>query len=192
MYTLPKYVVNSLTPPLIHRDLTAPNVLLTEDLTAKIGDLGVSRYMDPSAIANLTTNPGNAYYMPPECRVEHPRYTIKLDIFSFGILIVHTTIGNVPNVYDLSILSSFFYNLLGKSELKRRNQDLQEKMGKNHCLYSLAERCLRDRPEQRPVAEEVSVSIRKLCHKNPRMVSEPQSDTKDISDGASLWLHVVC
>ncbi len=163
--------LHSLTPPLIHRDLTAPNVLLTKDLTAKIGDLGVSRYMDPSAIANLTTNPGNAFYMPPECRIERPKYTIKLDIFSFGILIIHTIIGNVPNVYDLSTLSSFFYNLLGKMELKRRNQDVHKKMGKNHCLYSLAEKCLRDRPEQRPMTEYMSRSLRKLCHKNLRMVS---------------------
>ena len=166
------HYLHSLTPPLIHRDLTAPNILLTEDLTAKIGDLGVSRYMDPSATAGLTINPGNAYYMPPECRVEHPTYTIKLDIFSFGILIIHTVIGKVPNVYDLPMISSFFYYLQGNLELKRRTKALQEKMGENHCLYQLAVECLRDQSEQRPVAKEVSRSIRKLCIKNPRMVSE--------------------
>ena len=167
------HYLHSLTPPLIHRDLTAPNVLLTEDLTAKIGDLGVSRYVDPSrsATAGLTTNPGNTYYMPPECRVEDPNYTVQLDIFSFGILITHTVIGNVPNVYDLRAISSFFYYLRGNLELKRRKQALQEKMGEKHCLYQLAVDCLRDQPEKRPVAEKVSRTLRGLCIKNPRMVS---------------------
>ena len=166
------HYLHSQTLPLIHRDLTASNVLLTEDLTAKIGDLGVSKYMDPSAAtAGLTTNPGNACYMPPECRVEDPNYTTKLDIFSFGILIIHTVIGNVPNAFDLPGISSFFYYLRGNLELKRRQKALQEKMGEKHCLYQLAGQCLRDQPERRPVAEEVSKSLRMLCIKNPRMVS---------------------
>ena len=89
------------SPPLIHRDLTAPNILLTVDHIAKIGDLGMSRFIDPLLVTRLTTNPGNVPYMPPECRVKDPRYTIKLDIFSFGNLIIHTTTGVLPRVYDI-------------------------------------------------------------------------------------------
>ena len=165
--------LHSRTPPLIHRDLTAPNILLTKDLTAKIGDLGVSRYVDPATLATLalTVGPGNPFYMPPECNVENPKYTVKLDIFSFGILIVHTINGIVPNSYNLSSFKSFFYSLVGKVELKRRSTAVQEKMGENHVLYSITKRCLHDRPEQRPSVEVVSSSLRELCLKHPRMVS---------------------
>ncbi len=165
--------LHSRTPPLIHRDLTAPNILLTEDLTAKIGDLGMSRYVDPATLATLalTVGPGNPFYMPPECNVENPKYTIKLDIFSFGILIVHTINGSVPNSYNLSLFKSFFYSLVGKVELKRRETAVQEKMGENHVLHPLVVDCLCDRPEQRPSAEVVSSSLRELCLRHPRMVS---------------------
>ncbi len=165
--------LHSRTPPLIHRDLTAPNILLTEDLTAKIGDLGMSRYVDPAFLADLTltTGPGNPFYMPPECLLENPKYTVKLDIFSFGILIVHTINGSVPNSYNLSSFKSFFYSLVGKVELKRRNTAVRGKMGADHALYSLTKRCLRDRPEQRLSAEAVSSSLRELCLRHPRMVS---------------------
>ena len=110
------WYLHSRTPPLIHRDLTAPNILLTENLTAKIGDLGVSRYVDPATLATLTltTGPGNPYYMPPECRVQNPKYTIKLDIFSFGILIVHTINGSVPNMSDLSLFKSVSSHFIWK------------------------------------------------------------------------------
>ncbi len=163
--------LHSLTPPLIHRDLTASNVLLTEDLTAKIGDLGMSRYVDPTLAAiTLTTNPGNIYYMPPECRVEHPKYTVKLDIFSFGILIAHTIIGSIPNTFDLSSIRSLRYKLSGREELQRRKTSLQE-LGKGHVLYPLVEYCLHDKPNQRPPTEKLRRSLRDLCCEHPRMVS---------------------
>ncbi len=156
--------LHSLTPPLIHRDLTARNILLTEDHTAKIGDLGVSRYVDPSlASIALTTIPGNLYYMPPECRGKNPKYTIKLDIFSFGVLIVHTITGSIPETFDLSFFGSIVSFFSGKGELNRRGTAVQEKMGKNHILYPLVVRCLHDKPDQRPSAEAVSSSLRELC-----------------------------
>ncbi len=56
-------------PPVIHRDLTSKNVLLTSSLVAKITDMGNSRIvtMRPGQIARtLTKYPGTLVYMPPE------------------------------------------------------------------------------------------------------------------------------
>ena len=165
--------LHSLTPPLIHRDLTAPNVLLTEDLTAKIGDLGVSRYVDPTVPTILSTNPGHLIYMSPESQVKNPVYTTKLDIFSFGNLIIHTIIGDLPKVYLIlaSDPNRTQYEREGKFELMRRSTSVHDTMGEDHTLYPLVVCCLHDRPEERPAVEEVSSSLRELCHRHPRMVS---------------------
>ncbi|XP_064395629.1 uncharacterized protein LOC135342727 [Halichondria panicea] len=164
--------LHSLTPPLIHRDLTAPNILLTEDLTAKIGDLGVSRYVDLERLTHVLTNvPGNPTYMPPECHVEPPTYTTKLDIFSFGHLIIHTVIGDFPKVKNVPhSIRNYFKSIRGKEELMRRSTAVHgDKMGQKHALYPLVVSCLHDRPQQRPSVDEVIVSLRKLCLQHPRM-----------------------
>ena len=171
---------HSQSPPLLHRDLTAPNILLTENLTAKIGDFGVSRFVDPSVTTKLTANPGNACYMPPESHDENPSYTTKLDIFSFGNLIIHTIIGDFPGVHRIPGIDSGFLQFLrkiwyergGKVELMRRKTAVKQQMGIDHCLYSLVVTCLHDRPDKRPSAGELKSSLRDLCLRHPRMVSE--------------------
>ena len=77
------------TPQIIHRDLTAKNVLLTTSLMAKITDLGNSRIVNiqPGQLTQtLSRNPGTAVYMPPEALCAAARYGPSLDIFSFGHL----------------------------------------------------------------------------------------------------------
>ena len=76
-------------PQIIHRDLTARNVLLTSALVAKITDLGNSRIVNiqPGQLAQtLSRNPGTLVYMPPEALSAAARYGSSLDIFSFGHL----------------------------------------------------------------------------------------------------------
>ena len=83
------------TPPVIHRDLTAKNVLLTSSLVAKITDMGNSRIVDmrPGQMARtLSKLPGTLVYMPPEALGETHRYGPSLDIFSFGHLALYTLI----------------------------------------------------------------------------------------------------
>ena len=59
--------LHSLAPPIIHRDLTAANILLTSDMRAKIADLGVSMVFDLKQmlkVNHMTNAPGTPAYMP--------------------------------------------------------------------------------------------------------------------------------
>ena len=80
------------TPPIVHRDLTAPNILLTSDFRAKIADLGVSKVLVDPRVVTQTTAPGNASYMAPETKIQNPEYGTSVDIFAAGHLIIHVCI----------------------------------------------------------------------------------------------------
>ena len=78
-------------PPVIHRDLTSKNVLLTSSFMAKITDMGNSRIVKPGQVVQtLSTLPGTLVYMPPEARDSRHQYGPSLDIFSFGHLALFT------------------------------------------------------------------------------------------------------
>ena len=85
--------LHGMKSPIVHRDLTARNVLLTSSLSAKITDLGNSRILNfrPGQLAKtLSQNPGTTVYMPPEAINESHRYGPSLDVFSFGHLSLYT------------------------------------------------------------------------------------------------------
>ena len=86
---------NSLT----HRDLTGNNVLMIAGVRAKVTDFGMSRLanVNPQPRKPLTLCPGNVNYMSPEALEEPPSYTDKLDVFSFGVLLVQIMTRRFPD-----------------------------------------------------------------------------------------------
>ena len=66
--------------PIIHRDLSANNVLLSTDMRAKISDLGVAKILQANRaqLFTMTKQPGTMSYMPPETLTPSPRYNTKV------------------------------------------------------------------------------------------------------------------
>ena len=82
---------------LIHRDLTGNNVLMI-GTRAKITDFGTSKL--PIGNPRMTLCPGNLLYMSPEALDEAKSYTAKLDIFSFGVIVIQILTRQFPNPTD--------------------------------------------------------------------------------------------
>ena len=171
--------LHCLIPPLIHRDLTTQNILLSEDLTAKIGDLGSSRFANVEEPISVEIKPGHQLFMPPECGVSNPAYTTKLDVFLFGNLIIQTITGSKPAVQTIPSTDPELAQYIseGKVELMRRSAAVHLEMGITHCLYPLVVHCLRDNPLQRPGMIKVKLLLLNLCSNYPRQVRKYASNS---------------
>ena len=141
-------------PQILHRDLTAKNVLMNKDGSiAKISDFGQAKFR-PTSVEYLTTRqPGTILYMPPEALVDKPRFTDKGDVFSLGVLLLQIATQERPSV-GLVIVK-------GQPEVERRAADLA-KLSEDHPLRAIILQCLQDNPAERSSCREVLRSCREV------------------------------
>ena len=141
-------------PPIIHRDLSSNNVLLTKGMEGKIGDLGTARLVDPSRQSRMTTAPGTAHFMPPEALedVTNVRYGKELDVFSFGCVMLHALSHQWPTPSQAVIINPETGLVTGgRTESERRSQYFERiDRSRSDVFIPLIESCLSNLPKNRP------------------------------------------
>ena len=151
---------------LIHRDLTGNNVLMIAGTRAKVTDFGMSKLanVNPRMTA-LTLCPGNVLYMSPEALDETQSYTDKLDIFSFGVIIIQILTRQLPNPTDrfrtlhVAQVEEEVRVLVPEVERRRDHLDM---IPETHPLKPLSLQCLKKKESDRPSALHLSERLSEL------------------------------
>ena len=165
---------------LIHRDLTGNNVLLIAGTRAKVTDFGMSRLagMNPRTTP-MTLCPGNVCFMSPEALEELPSYTTKLDIFSFGVLLVQIVTRQFPDPgprFNFICIPGYPDTRVPAPEIERRASHLKL-IAATHPLKAVTIHCLKGKERERPTAQQLNDTLSEMKEAPEYTESLQQSQT---------------
>ena len=175
--------LHSHTPPIIHRDLSSSNILLASNMRAKISDLGVAKILNltPLQVSRVVRNtqaPGTAACMPPEALIANPTYDTSIDVFSFGVMMIHVLSGKWPEPQGVPVRTEHG-RMIPVSEAERRDVFLCI-IGDEHPLMDLIRKCIDNDCERRPRVDEIVPRLTDMVAKNPPSFSNQLEMLREI------------
>ena len=138
---------------IIHCDLTADSIVLTDNVTAKLSDFGRATFYQENMDKRL---PKNCDHVPPEILESYSKAncSTKVDVFSFGCVTIHTFTQEQPVTDFDKFTETPDGRYIMHSEIDRRSVCLKKLTNdsKSTQMHDITLQCLQDNPEDRPTA----------------------------------------
>ncbi|XP_035253422.1 serine/threonine-protein kinase TAO2 isoform X2 [Anguilla anguilla] len=143
---------------MIHRDVKAGNILLTEPGQVKLGDFGSA-----SIVAPANSFVGTPYWMAPEVilAMDEGQYDGKVDVWSLGITCIELA-ERKPPLFNMNAMSALYHIAQNESPI------LQSSHWSDY-FRNFVDSCLQKIPQDRPTSD-VLLKHRFLCRERPLSV----------------------
>ncbi|KAG7956255.1 hypothetical protein I3843_11G114900 [Carya illinoinensis] len=141
----------------VHRDLKASNILLDIKMNPKISDFGLARSFQGDEIVSKTHRIVGTYgYMSPEYAV-HGQYSVKSDVFSFGVLVLEILSGKKNRGFchpdhHLNLLGHAWRLWIVDRAMELIDESVDDARTRSEVLrpIQVGLLCVQHRPEDRP------------------------------------------
>lgn len=160
------YLHSFVSTPIIHRDIKSPNVLLDDNLTARLSDFGASRYIPIDKEGIHTNVQGTLGYLDPMYH-STGHLTQKSDVYSFGVLLIELLTRKKPGSYRSSqgfVLVNHFASLLSEGNLAEILDPQVTKEGDGEVIdvALVAAICVKSGGEERPTMRQVEMTLESI------------------------------
>ncbi|TVU05281.1 hypothetical protein EJB05_48439, partial [Eragrostis curvula] len=185
------YLHSAASTPILHRDIKSSNILLDDNLVAKVSDFGASKYIPMDQTGVTTAVQGTFGYLDPMYYYTS-RLTNKSDVFSFGVLLVELITRRKPFAYrsdDGEGLVSHLTSLLAEGRLVEiiDPQIMEEGAEQVNEVAALAVKCTKLNGEDRPTMREVEMTLENLRGTNRRDATTSRRNYDRDQSAVSYW-----
>ncbi|KAA8548773.1 hypothetical protein F0562_000457 [Nyssa sinensis] len=165
--SLQSIVLSSFPDGHLHRDIKAGNILIDSNGSVKLTDFGVSASIyesysaaGSSAVSSsasslmLTDVAGTPYWMAPEVIHSHTGYSLKADIWSFGITALELAHGRPP-LSHLPPSKSLIMKITKRFRFSDYDKNNNSKKKFSKYFKDMVGLCLDQDPSKRPSADKL-------------------------------------
>lgn len=150
--------LHQLKPPIVHRDLKSPNLLVDGNYTVKVCDFGLSRSKANTFLSSKTAA-GTPEWMAPEVLRDEPSNE-KSDVYSFGVILWELVTLQRPwkHLNPAQVVAAVAF----------KGKRLEIPAEVNHQVAYLIEACWANDPSKRPPFSFIKEYLQPLISSSPQ------------------------